>query len=254
MSESNNTEQTVSAQKTRGEKTQENNIRVMIVEDHPLLIQGMRRIVESEDDMTIVAEATDGLQAVEKAIAVQPDIILMDINLPSQNGLQATSQIKNNAACEETAIIILTAYDDDGQFYHALRAGAAAYYPKDVRPSELLPGIRLVADGQYVIRGRVMNEQQSFMWLVNELRNMPIAGTVEEAEDRFSPLSPREMEILGYITRGASNKEIAYDLSIRAQTVKNHLSNMFRKLGVEDRTQAAVLALRRGWIRLEDTV
>src|SRR5690349_11476124 len=117
-------------------------IRLMIVEDHPLLIEGLRRMVDEEPDIEIVAEVTDGDEAVRRALQLEPDVILMDINLPGKNGLQVTREIKNNQTYDEINIIILTAYNDDEQFLHALRSGASAYYPKDVRPSELIPAIR----------------------------------------------------------------------------------------------------------------
>lgn len=226
-------------------------IRVMIVEDHPLLIQGLRRVVDSEVDLEIVDEVTDGEEAVKQSIRLKPDVILMDINLPSKNGLHATREIKASPACENTGIIILTAYHDDEQLFHALRAGASAYYPKDVRPSELIPAIRAVATSKCVIRDEVMSRAQAFRWLIKQLESLAVLG--ESPDEMFTPLSPREMEILNHITSGASNKEIAHILGISRQTVKNHMSSVLRKLGVEDRTQAAVLALRRGWVRLEDT-
>lgn len=226
-------------------------IRVMIVEDHPLFGQGLRRVLEGEDDLRVVAEVEDGAEAVEQALELQPDVILMDINLPSKNGLQATREIKNSSPGSAIGIIILTAYHDDEQLFHALRAGAAAYYPKDVMPSELIPAIRAVAENNYVIGEEVMNRPQVARWMIRQFEELAIFG--ESPDEMFMPLSPREMEILQYITRGASNKEIAHALGISRQTVKNHMSSILRKLAVNDRTQAAVLALRRGWVRLEDT-
>lgn len=226
-------------------------IRIMIVEDHPLFGQGLRRVLEGEEDLRVIAEVEDGLEAVTAAVRDQPDVILMDINLPGQNGLQATREIKNSAHGNAIGIIILTAYHDDEQLFHALRAGAAAYYPKDVMPSELIPAVRAVAENHYVIGEEVMNRPQVARWMIRQFEELAIFG--ESPDEMFMPLSPREMEILQYITRGASNKEIAHSLSISRQTVKNHMSSILRKLAVNDRTQAAVLALRRGWVRLEDT-
>lgn len=226
-------------------------IRIMIVEDHPLFGQGLRRVLEGEDDLRVIAEIEDGIDAVDAAIREQPDVVLMDINLPGQNGLQATREIKNSAHGSAIGIIILTAYHDDEQLFHALRAGAAAYYPKDVMPSELIPAVRAVAENNYVIGEEVMNRPQVARWMIRQFEELAIFG--ESPDEMFMPLSPREMEILQYITRGASNKEIAHELGISRQTVKNHMSSILRKLAVNDRTQAAVLALRRGWVRLEDT-
>lgn len=227
------------------------SIRVMIVEDHPLFGQGLRRVLEGEDDLRVIAEVEDGAEAVDRALELQPDVILMDINLPSKNGLQATREIKNSTNGHAIGIIILTAYHDDEQLFHALRAGAAAYYPKDVMPSELIPAVRAVAENSYVIGEEVMNRPQVARWMIRQFEELAIFG--ESPDEMFMPLSPREMEILQFITRGASNKEIAHALGISRQTVKNHMSSILRKLAVNDRTQAAVLALRRGWVRLEDT-
>lgn len=225
-------------------------ITVVIVEDHPLLVQGLRRVIELEDDMTVIGDANDGDAAVELVLRCRPQVVLMDINLPKKNGLQATQEIVHAVRSREVGIIILTAYDDQEQMYHALRAGASAYYPKDVRSSELIPAIRAVAAKKYIIHGQVMSQAGALRWLFERLGQEAVVS--EEADSLFSPLSPREMEVLTLITRGASNKEIAHLLGISHQTVKNHISNVLRKLAVEDRTQAAVLALRRGWLRLED--
>ncbi len=224
-------------------------ITVMIVEDHPLFGQGLRRVLEGEGDLEVIAEVNNGLAAVERAAALQPDVILMDINLPGQNGLQATRAIRSSG--DDTAIIILTAYHDEEQMFHALRAGAAAYYPKDVPPAQLITAIREVARGNYVIGDRVIPAAQVANWLLKEFEERAIYS--DAPEEMFLPLTAREMEILQFITKGASNKEIARALGISRQTVKNHMSSILRKLAVEDRTQAAVLALRRGWIRLQDT-
>lgn len=225
-------------------------IRVMIVEDHPLLIQGLRRVLEGEPDMVVVAEVSDGAEAVLQSIENKPDVILMDINLPEKNGLQATREIMHEQNRDDVHIIVLTAYHDQEQLYHAIAAGASAYYPKDVQPSELLPAIRVAASGMYLINGVKMNKTEAFRWLFKwvDAYSSPSAPTA-----KIEMISAREMEVLTLLTRGASNKELAYALNISLQTVKNHVSSLMRKLHVQDRTQAAVLALRRGWVRLEET-
>lgn len=225
-------------------------IRIMIVEDHPLFGQGLRRVLELEPGFEVVGEVGDGQEAVDKTPVVNPDVILMDINLPTINGLQATRQIKFQN--DSVAVIVLTAYHDDEQLFHALRAGAAAYFPKDVMPSELITAIRAAAAGNFVIEDTIMGRPQVAQWIRKHFEELAVFG--ESADEMFVPLSPREMEILQFITRGASNKEIARELGISRQTVKNHMSAILRKLAVNDRTQAAVLALRRGWVRLQDTV
>ncbi len=224
-------------------------ITIMIVEDHPLFGQGLRRVLEGEDDLEIVAEVNNGKLAVDRAAELQPDVILMDINLPGMNGLQATREIR--AKGDDTAVIVLTAYHDEEQLFHAIRAGAAAYYPKDVSPATLIQAIREVAKGNYVIGNTVIPAAQVANWLLKQFEELAIYS--DSPDEMFMPLTAREMEILQYITKGASNKEIARALGISRQTVKNHMSSILRKLAVNDRTQAAVLALRRGWIRLQDT-
>jgi DNA-binding NarL/FixJ family response regulator len=224
-------------------------INVVVVEDHPLFRQGLRRVLEGEPDLKVVAELGDGELAVEQVVLLKPDVVLMDINLPKLNGLQATRQI--TAAWEAARVIVLTAYHDDEQLFHALKAGAAAYYPKQVDPKTLVSAVRAVAAGNFVIGDEVMAKPQVASWLIKQFEELAVFD--ESPSEMFAPLSSREMSILQLIARGASNKEIARELSISRQTVKNHMSSILRKLAVNDRTQAAVLALRRGWIRLEDT-
>ncbi len=222
-------------------------IRVMIVEDHPLFSTGLKRVLEMEDDIEVVAEARTGKEAVEKAVTVHPDVIIMDVNLPEMNGLQATREITSRL--DNVGVIVITAYHDDEQLFHALRAGAMAYYSKDVQPSELIPAIRQVARGYYVVGDVVMSRPQVASWLLKRFEEMAL---FPDADVVFAPLTPREMEILKLITKGYSNKEIARELGISRQTVKNHMSAILRKLAVNDRTQAAVLALKRGWISLAE--
>lgn len=223
-------------------------IRLMIVEDHPLFGAGLRRVLELEEDIEVVAEARTGKEAVEKAEELHPDVIIMDINLPEMNGLQATREITSRF--DDIGIIVITAYHDDEQLFHALRAGAMAYYSKDVQPSELIPAIRQVAKGNYVVGDMVMSRPQVASWLLRRFEEMAL---FQDADVVFAPLTPREMEILKLIVKGRSNKEIAAELGISRQTVKNHMSSILRKLAVNDRTQAAVLALKRGWIPLTET-
>lgn len=224
-------------------------IKVLVVDDHPVFRDGLRNVLAATEDLDVIGEAQDGPEAIKAAQLLQPDVIIMDINIPVLNGLQCTRHIKN--AHPHIHVIILTAYDDDEQIYHAIRTGASAYYPKDVSPHLLIDAIRHVNQGNYVVGGKLMNKQQIEKWLEEAFERY--GGLLADLEDKFMPLSPREMEILKLITRGLSNKEIAYTLGISHQTVKNHMTSILRKLDVEDRTQAAVFALRRGWVRLQDT-
>jgi DNA-binding NarL/FixJ family response regulator len=222
----------------------------MIVDDHPLVRQGLRRILEREPDIEVIAELADGQAAIDEAAVSKPDVILMDINLPTVNGIQAMRTIKHTNP--NMAVITLTAYNNPAQLFHAMRAGASAYYPKEVSPTDLVNGIRIAMQGGYVINGGVLNEKQLHAWLLEQFNTID-PGSTDYPDEMFIPLSGREMEILQQISRGLSNKEIARALGISRQTVKNHMTSILRKLSLNDRTQAALYALRHGWIRLEDT-
>lgn len=221
-------------------------IRIMIVDDHPLFRQGLRDVLEMDPQLQIVGEVADGEVAIQSAQTLQPDVILMDINLPTINGLQACQRLR--AQGSPARIVALTGYDEASQVVYAIRSGASAYCPKDIMPEALLEVIYAVHQGYYVVGQKHMREAELLKWL--EERVGP-AALDDFSEEPFVPLSPREMEILEYVTGGHSNKEIAYKLGISHQTVKNHMTAILRKLRVEDRTQAAVLALRNGWVRLE---
>lgn len=225
-------------------------IRVMLVDDHPLFRAGLRRVLELEPDLEIIGEADNGRDALKRARALKPQVILMDVNLPNLNGLQVTREL--TGARQDVAVIVLTAYHDDEQMLHAIRAGGSAYFPKDVDPQELIRAIHQVSQGNYVLNDAVLAKPQVASWLLNQFEQMPSAST-DDAELTFHPLSTREMEILTCITHGKSNKQIAQQLGISRQTVKNHMTTILRKLAVNDRTQAAVYALKRGWVRLQDT-
>jgi DNA-binding NarL/FixJ family response regulator len=224
-------------------------ISVMIVDDHPLFLQGLQRVLEGEDGIRVVGAARDGEEALDMARCLTPEVVLLDINLPSMNGMQVARQLK--AELPSTAIIMLTAYHDENQVLHAVRAGASAYYPKDVTPDALLEAIQQVHQGYYVIEENVLSKPELAEWITE--RFAEFGSFWEGAEDMFMPLSSREMDILQLITRGMSNRQVALELGISHQTVKNHMTSILRKLAVNDRTQAAVYALRKGWIRLNDT-
>lgn len=220
----------------------------MIVDDHPLFRQGLRDVIETDENLNVVAEAADGKLAIQLAYQHQPDVILMDINLPTINGLQVTRKIK--AGLTEAQVITITGYDDASQVLHALRAGASAYCPKDIMPETLIRIIHSVHSGYYVVGEKKMTYEDLVTWLEDKLG---IQGGLEsDSNESFVPLSAREMEILEHVTYGLSNKEIAFNLGISHQTVKNHMTAILRKLRVDDRTQAAVYALSNGWVRLDN--
>ncbi len=224
-------------------------IRVMIVDDHPLFREGLRRVLEEEEDLVVEAEVADGEQAIVLARDIRPDVVLLDINLPSMDCLQVTREI--TTIMPETAVINLTAYHDEEQIIRAISAGASAYYPKEVMPDKLLFAVRQVSTGRHVIDDRVLSRSEVNSWLIEHSARFAPLGVADDA--RLVPLSAREMEILQHVARGSSNKEIAHELHISQQTVKNHISSILRKLNVKDRTEAAIYAIRHGWIRLEDT-
>jgi two-component system response regulator DegU len=210
----------------------------------------VRDVLDKEADIEVIAESGDGQEALELLRDIQPDVVLMDVNLPAMNGLQVTQKLKNQ--CPDINVIILTAYDDEEQIYHAIRIGASAYFAKDVDPNHLLDTVRTVAEGYYVIASKRMTPSQAEQWLLERYRRYGL----KPEDATFSPLTNREMEILELIIEGLSNKEIAFRLSISQQTVKNHVTSILAKLNLADRTQAAIYALRHGWVRLpreEDT-
>jgi len=225
-------------------------IRLIIVDDHPLFREGVRRVLDGEEDLDVVAEGITGDQAIQLIRELRPRVALVDVNLPNMNGIQVTRQVV--AERMNTSIVLLTAYDDVEQVLHAFSAGASAYCSKDIEAGKLVDVVRHVARGFFVVGDQVFDEEGLRQWLssgVEAVRRPHLEGDVEA----FTPLSPREMEILQYVTRGLSNKEIAVRLDISHQTVKNHMTAILHKLDVEDRTQAAVYALRHGWVRLQDT-
>lgn len=225
-------------------------ISIVIVDDHQIFRQGVKLNLELQEDIEVLAECADGEEALGVIRARRPDVAIIDINLPSMNGIQVTRLLSSEHL--PTRYVMLTAYDDAQQVIHAMRAGASAYCPKDIDPDKLVDVIRHVARGRYVVQEQIFDEPGIHEWLEKGVE--AIAGQYyADLAESFSPLSGREMEILQYVTNGLSNKEIARTLRISHQTVKNHMTSILRKLAVEDRTQAAVFALRRGWVRLSDT-
>lgn len=233
----------------REEQRPARRISILIVDDHPLFRDGLQQALSLEDDLNVIGQSEDGEDALRATRKLQPDVVLLDINLPLMNGLQVARTLK--AERTNAAIIVLTAYHDSQQVLHAMRAGAAAYCSKDVTPDELIEIIRDVASGLYVVENERMDERALESWIQSNIEAMS-GPYIIDAEEHYIPLSPREMEILQFVTNGLSNKEIAMKLRISQQTVKNHMTSILKKLNVEDRTQAAVNAIRRGWVRLKD--
>ncbi|MGH2614780.1 MAG: response regulator [Thermomicrobiales bacterium] len=219
-----------------------NRIGILVVDDHPLFRRGIRMGLELERDLLIVAEAADGPSAIQAADQFAPDVVLLDISLPTMSGFDVARAIKRRHP--RTAIVILTMHEDDGHLFAAIRSGAEAFAAKAIEIGELIRLIRFVAGAE------AEEPAPSFVSarLLDEVRNGARRGAVEEND--YSPLSPREVEILGFVSQGLSNKEIANVLTISDQTVKNNITSILRKLQVNDRTQAVIYALRHGWIDL----
>lgn len=225
-----------------------NEITIIVVDDHPLFRQGVADALALEPHLWVVGQASNGEEALELIRKVLPQIAIIDVNLPDINGQQVTRQVV--AERLPTHVILLTAYDDTEQKIHAMRVGAAAYCTKDVEPEKLVETIQKVSEGGYVVGEQQFDQAAMIRWLESQTETS--AGVYSEPGEPYQPLSTREMEVLGFVTRGMSNKEIAVCLGISHQTVKNHVTAILRKLGVEDRTQATIYALRRGWVRLHD--
>ena len=229
--------------RSTGEKT-----RILLVDNHALFRVGMRNILEREPDFLIVGEASDSRGAIDAAVQLSPDIILMDLNLPAPGGIETTQRIKREL--QPAGIIVLAVNEDEEALFDAIKAGAAAFILKDVGPDDLVTIIRRVFGGEYLINDKVFAKPAVASRVLKEFRELAVYG--QEAAPIFAPLSPREVEILDNIAQGMTNKQVAYALSISEQTVKNHMSSILRKLSVNDRTQAVVYAMRQGWIRMPE--
>jgi DNA-binding NarL/FixJ family response regulator len=225
-------------------RAEDRPVQVAIIDDHPFFRQGVRDVLNAEPNIEVIAESDDGLEALKMLEEIKPQVVLMDVNLPSLNGMQVTRRLKSR--CPDVHVVILTAYDDEEQIYRAIRIGASAYFAKDVAPKLLIDTIRAVADGYYVIRDRRMTPKQAEQWMLELYRRYGI----DPEEKTLSPLTNREMEILEVIVEGLSNRQIANRLGISQQTVKNHVTSILSKLDLSDRTQAAIHAIRHGWVRL----
>lgn len=221
-------------------------ISIVVVDDHPIFRQGVVKAFSLEKDFQVLGQASSGTEGLEMIKKLAPQIAIVDVNLPEFNGQQLTRHLKD--AKSPTRVILLTAYDDTSQVVHAMSAGAAAYCVKDIDPQKLVEIVRAVAQGSYVVSETVLEGEELDRWMADHTATSPRAYS--DPGSPFEPLSSREMEVLECVTRGLSNKEIANALDISHQTVKNHVTAILRKLNVEDRTQAAVYALRRGWVRL----
>lgn len=223
-------------------------INILIVDDHPLFRQGIHFSLQEEHDINVGGDVSRMDEALEFINVTPPDVMLVDLNLHDDDGLELTRQV--HRTYPGLGVIVLSQHESDEQAFNALRAGAAAYYSKEISPAQLAQAIRRVARGEYVINDVMFQEPKVAQHILRQFRDLN-RDVITEAEidfSLFSPLSEREIEVLEKIAAGSSNKEIADALGISTQTVKNHISSILRKLSLNDRTQAVIYALRRGWI------
>ncbi len=214
-------------------------ITILLAEDHKIVREGTRQLLEQTADMQVVGEASDGLEAVRLAAEIQPDVIVMDVRLPHLNGIEATRAITERFP--KIKVLILSAYDDDSYVFPLLDAGASGYLLKTSSGAELAEAIRLVYAGQTALSPRISAK------IVNRLGGRQAYRTSNMVEG----LTEREMDVLRAAAHGQANKMIAAKLGISAQTVQVHLRNIFGKLGVNSRSEAVAHAIQYGWITLE---
>ncbi len=221
-------------------------LRILVVDDHPLFREGLQIGLSSDPHLKLiglVGTANEALTLIERSV---PDIVMCDINMPGMDGLELARHL--HRLYPQIRVIMVTLHMDEGRILDAVRAGAAAFLTKEGSATELLATIRRVERGEYPINDRVLDSPQMAFRLLDQFRKL---DPKVEAQI-FSPLTPRELEILETVARGQSNKEIARTLGISDQTVKNHVTAILRKLAVNDRTQAVIQAIRHGWVKLEE--
>lgn len=217
------------------------SIRILLVDDQALFREGLHTLLSVHDDLQVVGEASNGQEAIDAVGKLAPDVVLMDLRMPVLNGVAATRQISESSP--NSRVIVLTTFDDDDYIFDGLRAGAVGYLLKDVPSAKLVEAIRAAARGESFLQPSVAAK------VVAEFSRMSGPGkTAVPQQDLVEPLSDRELEILGVLATGASNREIANQLFITEGTVKNHVTNILGKLGVRDRTQAALKAKEMGLI------
>ncbi len=209
-----------------------NDIRVMIAEDHPIMRQGLRVVLDAYKGLELIGEAENGEEAVQMARELKPDVIIMDLEMPVKDGLTAIQEITNELP--EIKILVLTSYPDDDKVFHAIKAGAMGFFIKETRPNELVDAIKMVNQGSAVLQPDIARK------VMTELRHPTTSHNTQD------DLTEREMEILGYLARGYSNQEIATELVISIRTVATHVGNILRKLQLSNRTQAALYAIDQG--------
>ncbi|KAB8191968.1 response regulator [Nonomuraea phyllanthi] len=215
-------------------------IKVLVADDEALVRSGFKVLLDLEDDITVVGEATNGAEAVERARAGRPDVVLMDIRMPRLDGIQATAQIVRTHGLEQVRVLILTTYDTDEYVFDALQAGASGFLLKDAGPAELLHAVRVIAAGDALLAPRITRR------LIGQFTARRTAA--QAAEDRLAVLTEREREVLALVGQGLSNHEIGAQLFLSPATVRTHVSRAMTKLGARDRAQLVVIAYQTGLV------
>ena len=215
-------------------------IKVLLADDEGLVRSGFKVLLDLEDDIMVVGEATTGAEAVERARASRPDVILMDIRMPQLDGIEATREIANTSGLKDVHVLILTTYDTDTYVFEALQAGASGFLLKDAGPAELLHAIRVVAAGDALLAPRITRR------LIAQFTAGRIAN--QAAEDRLAVLTPREREVLALVGQGLSNDEIGAAMVLSPATARTHVSRAMTKLGARDRAQLVVIAYQTGLV------
>ncbi len=214
------------------------SVRVLIADDQALVRAGFRMILDAEDDIDVIGEASDGLEAVEQTKRLKPDVVLMDIRMPELDGIEATRRVLASGGDDPARVLMLTTFDLNEYVYDALRAGASGFLLKDVPPEQLADGIRVVAGGDALLAPSITRR------LIQEFATArPAAGPPPKGLDE---LTARELEVFRLVARGLSNAEIAAELIVSETTVKTHVARVLMKLGIRDRVQAVVLAYEAG--------
>lgn len=220
-------------------------IKIVIADDHALLRQGIKNVLSLEPDLEVIGEAADGEEAISKIESLKPDILLLDVNMPHMNGLEVTKRLK--ADNTPVKVIILTIHDDESYVFEVIKSGADGYILKDIEPGMLVKAIRLVNEGQSFIYPTLTKRLFGELSRQEERRAAP----PERRSSKEERLTYREVEVLKLIGRGMNNQEIAQELFLSEKTVKNHLTNIFRKISVVDRTQAVLYAIKNKIVVLD---
>ncbi|MEV0157982.1 response regulator transcription factor [Micromonospora sp. NPDC050686] len=215
-------------------------IKVLLADDEGLVRSGFRVLLDLEEDIAVVGEATNGAEAVERARATRPDVVLMDIRMPKLDGIQATARIAETHGLERVHVLILTTYDTDEYVFEALQAGASGFLLKDAGPAELLHAIRVVAAGDALLAPRITRR------LIGQFTAQRTAA--QAGQDRLAVLTQREREVLALVGKGLSNNEIGAELFLSPATARTHVSHAMAKLGARDRAQLVVIAYQTGLV------